>query len=475
MSTDHTSDAVADFPAEFRGAVHRPGEAGFISARQIWNMRRDGDQPALIVQPLDVEDVVAAVRYAVRRNISIAVHSGGHGIDGTAMPDGALVIDNSRLKSITIDPATARVTIEAGVRLGELDAATQEHGLVVPAGVVTDTGAAGLTLGGGIGHNTRRFGATVDHVVSIEIVTADGRVVTASADHEPELFWGLLGAGHNLGIATSFTYQAHKLGPQVMSGLVIFGADDAPNVFENVDEVMAHSPRELAVALLVMLAPPLPGLPEHVRGTPILGALVVYTGELDSYQSAVSGFLGMATPLVDMVAPCSWLEANSFVDRFEPPGRRRHMIGGYLPKLNAEIATIAIDAIARSPRPKNRLPACLITLPILGGALFDRDEDSTAFSRAGAEWIIEVASSWDEGADDATYAPWADETFALLESRLASNAYVNLTSDRGPAWLRQAYGSAEKWERIVALKRAWDPDNRLSYNKNVTRAVEERN
>lgn len=472
MTTNLVSRVPADLPATFKGPVHRRGEAGFSAAREIWNMWRADDQPALIVAPLDVDDVVVAVHHAVREDLAIAVHSGGHGIDGTAMPDGAFVVDTSQLKGIAIDPATGRVTIGAGVRLGELDAATQEHGLVVPAGVVTDTGAAGLTLGGGIGHNTRRFGATVDNLICVDIVTTDGRVVTASADQEPELFWGLRGAGHNLGIATSFTYQGHQLGPQVMSGLIAFAADDAPGVFERVDEVMARSPRELAVALLVLRAPPLPGLPEHLRGTPILGALVVYTGELDRYESAIGDFLGLATPLANLVRPCTWLEANSFVDRFEPPGRRRHMIGGYLPGLTAEMGRICVDALATSPPPKTRLPACLITLPILGGALFDQDEDSTAFSRTGAEWLIEVTSEWDEPADDAVYAPWADETFALLQPHLASNAYINLTVDRGAEWLRGAYGSAAKWERIVALKKAWDPDNRLCYNKNVTRAAE---
>lgn len=474
MTTNLASRELADFPATFKGPVHRPGDAGYGSAREIWNMWRDDDQPALIVAPLDVDDVVTVVHYAVQENISIAVHSGGHGIDGTAMPDGAFVVDMSHMKGIAVDPATRRVTIEAGVRLGELDAATQEHGLVVPAGVVTDTGAAGLTLGGGIGHNTRRFGATVDNLISVDMVAMDGRVVTASAHNEPELFWGLRGAGHNLGIATSFTFQGHKVGPQVMSGLVVFSAEDAPRVFEEVDEVMARAPRELAVALLLLLAPPLPGVPQHVVGTPVLGALVVYTGELDSYESAVGDFLGLATPHANLVRPCSWLEANSFVDRFEPPGRRRHMIGGYLPKLNAEVARVALDALAKSPPPKTRLPACLITLPVLGGAMLDHDEDSTAFSRQGAQWLIEVASSWDERADDAQYAAWTDETFALVEPHLASNAYVNLTSDRGTDWLRGAYGSAAKWDRIVALKRAWDPDNRLSYNKNVTRAAEAR-
>lgn len=471
MSTT-ASPAFIDFPAMFKGPIYRPGDDGYGGVRNIWNMRRDDEFPALIVQPLDVDDVVVAVKYAASRGLSIAVHSGGHGIDGNAMPDGALVIDNSQLQAISVDQATDRVTIQAGVRLGRLDSVTQEHGLVVPAGVVSDTGAAGLTLGGGIGHNTRRFGATVDNLISIDLVAADGRVLTASADSNPELFWGIKGAGHNLGIATSLTYQGRKVGPQVVSGLMVFAADDAPVIFDGIDEVMDSAPRELSCNFLVLLAPPLPGLPDFIVGTPILVALIVYTGSVESYPAAISGLFALATPLADMVAPSTWLEANSIVDAFEPPGRRQYMVGGYLSGLNADIARKAIAAIAASPRPKSPLPSCLITFPVLGGALLDVDEDSAAFSRTGAQWLFEVASEWDERADDAQYAPWVDETIADFTTDLAANAYTNLTADRGAEWLRGAYGSPEKWNRIVELKRTWDPDNRLSYNKNVTRAVE---
>jgi len=470
MSTIATP-AFVDFPATFKGPTYRPGDDGYSDVRQIWNMRRDTELPALIVQPLDVDDMVTAVKYAAAQDIPIAVRGGGHGIDGNAMPGGALVIDNSKLQAISIDPATDRVTIQAGVKLGAMDAATQEYGLVVPAGVVTDTGAAGLTLGGGIGHNARRFGATVDNLLSIDLVTADGRVLTASEESNPELFWGMKGAGHNLGIATSLTYQGRKVGPQVTSGLVIFSADDAPKIFDGIDAVMENAPRALSCNFLVLLAPPLPGLPDFIVGTPILVALVVYTGSLESYADAIAGVFELAKPLADMVAPSTWLEANSIVDAFEPPGRRQYMVGGYLGGLNAEIARLALAAIAGSPRPKSPLPSCLITFPVLGGALFDKDEDSAAFSRTGAEWLFEVASEWDSGADDAEYAPWVDETMAVFTPYLASNAYTNLTADRGAEWLRGAYGSEAKWQRIVELKRTWDPHNRLSYNKNVTRAV----
>jgi FAD/FMN-containing dehydrogenase len=459
-----------DFPRTFSGPMFRPGDHGYGEVRSIWNMRRDA-HPALVVRPRDVDDVVTAVRYAAARGMPVAIHSGGHGIDAMAMPGDALVIDNSLLKAIAVDEATGRVTMQAGVRLGELDAAGQRHGLVVPAGVVSGTGAAGLTLGGGIGHNVRRFGATVDNVVSIDIVTADGRVVTASEDQDAELFWGLRGVGQNLGVATSFTYQGHKLGPRVMSGLLCYTAAAAPCLFDGIDAVMAAAPRELAITFMVVPAMPEPGLPDEMAGQTIVMALVVYTGDLDAYDDAIRGFLSLANPFVNQVSITTWLEANSIVDIFTPPGRRYHMAGGYFPRLNAEIAQIAIDAVTSSPRPDPLLPTCSLTFPVLGGALLDATEDSTAFSREGAEWLFEVTAQWDHRDHDAKYMPWVAQTMAALQPFIATNAYTNLSSDRGADWLRRAYGPAAKWERIVRLKQRWDPENRFSFNKNITRAA----
>ena len=461
-----------DFPSTFGGVLVRPGDEGYRQVRSIWNMRTDDAHPALVIRPRTVEDVVIAVRYAAARDVPLAIHSGGHGIDAMAMPADAVVIDTSLLKAIEVDDATGRVTIQAGVRLGELDAAAQQHGLVVPAGVVTDTGAAGLTLGGGIGHNVRRFGATVDNVLSIDIVTADGRLVTASADQHAELFWGLRGAGQNLGIATSFTYQGHKVGPQVVSGELAYTAAAAPHLFGGIDAVMAAAPRELAITLMVVPAIPVPGLPPELVGQTVVTAIVVYTGELDRYEDAISGFLALAEPLANGVGVTTWLEANSIVDKFTPPGRRYHMIGGYLPRLSAELGRIAVDAVSASPRPDPIGPACSLTFPVLGGALLDADENSTAFSRTGAQWLYEATAQWDDRDDDARYLPWVAETAAALKPFVATNAYTNLSSDQGAAWLRGAYGPAEKWERVVRLKQEWDPENRFCFNKNVARAAQ---
>ena len=463
--------AFADFPDAFKGPRYRRGDDGYAEAKRLWNTRREDSLPALIVQPLDPDDVVIAVDWAIRQDVSVAVHSGGHGIDCSAMPHEAFVIDTSRMKRISVDPATGRTTIQAGVLLGELDAATQAHGYAVPAGTVTETGAAGLTLGGGIGHLTRRFGATVDNLLSVDVVTMDGRTLTASAEENADLFWGLRGAGHNLAIATSFTYQGHKVGPDVVSGEMFYVGEDAVTLLAGIDEAMSRSPRALSITPVLMPAPPLPGLPESLIASPVVLALVVYTGPLDDYEAAIREVRTLADPFLNMVRPSTWLHANALVDKQAPAGRRQHSGGGYLPAMTAGFARVALERVGASPAPMSPAPSCLITCPMLGGALGDFDEDSTAFSRTDAAWLHEVVAQWDSPESDDEYVGWVDDTVTALAPHAARNGYVNLTADRGSEWLQNVYGSPEKWERIVALKRAWDPDNRLCHNKNVLRAL----
>jgi FAD/FMN-containing dehydrogenase len=472
VSEGNGASAFADFPTSFKGVALRPQDEDYAAAREIPNARYTDRVPALIARVTDADDVVTAVNYAVEKDISIAVRSGGHAIDGHAMPHDAFVIDTSLMKQTQVDPDTGVTTIQAGVLLGEMDAATQHHGYVVPAGTVSQTGAAGLTLGGGIGYLTRRFGLTVDHLLSCDVITMDGEKRTCSERENADLFWGLRGAGHNLAIATSFTYQARKVGPEVISGLIIYPVDAAVGILGQIDEVLANSPRELTLYPVVLPAPPLPGLPEAMIGVPIFVLIVVYTGALDAYESAMSHTRALGQPLADMVHPSSWLEANSILDVLAPPGRRQHSRGGYLPGMTAEIGEIVVARAMNTPAPTGPGPSCAVAFPLLGGALFDGDEDAMAFSRTGAEWLWETLGQWDPVESDAEYDAWVDGTMDALTPYSLKNGYVNLSTDRGAEWLRGLYGSEEKWKRLVALKQEWDPDNRLSHNKNIIRALE---
>lgn len=472
MAEGNGAKAFADFPPSgFKGVAVRPGEGGYAEAREIPNARWVDRQPALIARCTDAEDITAAVDYATSKGIDVAVRSGGHAIDGHAMPDGAFVIDTSPMRGIEVDPDARTARVEAGVLLGELDVATQKHGLAVPVGTVSKTGAAGLTLGGGMGYLTRRFGMTVDKLLSVDVVTVDGRRLTASQDENPELFWGLRGAGHNLAIATSFTYRAHPVGPDVISGLIIYPIEQAVQILSQIDDAMARAPRELTVYPVVLPAPPLPGLPEAMIGAPIFVLIIIHTGEPEKYEQAVASIRPLGQPLADMVHPSSWLEANSILDVLAPPGRRQWSRGGYLGGITEEIAQLIIERVCNAPAPTGPGPSCAVAFPILGGANFDFDEDSTAYSRAGAEWLWECLGQWDPPEKDEEYQGWVDGVMDAITPLSLSNGYVNPSTDRGAEWLHGLYGSEEKWQRLVALKKEWDPENRLSHNKNITQAA----
>ncbi len=471
MTSELTIQRFGDFPANFKGPVLRPGDEGFAESRALWNTRHAGDTPALIVQPLDPQDVVVAVEYARQNGTTIAVRSGGHGVDAYAMPHDALVIDTTKLKRISVDAVTGQASLEAGVLLGEMDAATQGYGLVVPAGVVSDTGVAGLALGGGIGHLSRRFGATVDSLLSIDVVTMDGVARSVSADSEPDLFWGMRGAGHNLAIATSFTFQAHKLGPQVVSGVLVYSREEAMKLCAGIDEAMRRTSRDLSIALVFAQAPPLPGLPPELIGTPLLLAVVVHTGPIEDYDTAMREINSLATPMANMVTPKTWCETNSLLDLFQPSGRRYHSGGGYLPAMSGELAQIVLGRVRAAPVPTGPATGCLIGFPMLGGALQEADEDSCVFSRVGSAFVCEAVAMWDSGTADEEYMGWVEDSVEALAPYLTGTGYINLTADRGPEWLRTVYGSPEKWERLVELKRKWDPDNLLAHNKNVLHAA----
>lgn len=469
MSKNTTGSELNDFPPlGFKGAAVRPGDASYPEVRKTWTSRYDHQTPQLIAQCTDVDDVVLAVRYAREKDIPIAIRSGGHGIDGYAMADGAFVIDMSLLKGIEVDPETGRVRAEAGVLLGELDAATQEHGLAVPVGTATTTGVTGLLLGGGIGYLTPRFGATVDNLLSIDVVTVDGRQLTASRDEHAGLFWGLKGAGHNLAIVTSFELQAHPVGPDVVSGFIIYPADATLKFLAGLDEAVSQTPRELITYAILTHCPPFPGLPATIIGSPVFVLLLVYTGPIDDFKRAAAPILKLGdAPLADLTAPQSWLTTQAMMDAIATPGRRANSRGSYLPHLTREIAEIAIERIGQCPPPPPGGSSWLIEFCQIGGALHDFDEDSAAFSRADANWFWVAGGLWDSPNDDTMFEEWVASVENDILPHGLRTSYVNLAQARDSTWLTRVYGSPEKWQRICQLKEEWDPNNVLRHNKNV--------
>lgn len=467
MSND-SSTPFADFPARFRGLVLRPGGASYSQARRIYNMRRAEDQPALIARCTDANDVALAMRYAADNGLPVAVRSGGHGVDGSAMPHDQLVIDLSLLKTVDVDRNKQTIRVGSGILLGEVDAVGQANGLVVPAGTVSTTGVAGLTLGGGVGYNMRRYGATVDSLLSCEVVTTDGRHVHASADKNADLFWALRGGGGNFGIVTSFEFQGRPLDPNVFSGVIAYPADQAAEVLQKLRVHMPKTPRELMVIGALTQCPPMPPVAPQNYGQPVLMLVVVYTGAHDKAASVLEPLSAFGTPLASLVGPSTWVQTNSMLDAIAPYGRRVYTRGGYLKHLKDETIAIATKQWLAAPPPPAPGPCTVQNFWFMGAGAISEDfaEDSAAFSREGADWFWECVSQWDDPASDAAFEAWTIATNEALRPHMCANGYVNLTADQGPEWLRGLYGPPAKYERLLAAKKAWDPHNLLRFNKN---------
>jgi len=459
--------AFRDFPTSFRGAQFRPEDAGYAEARRIFNMQPSKATPALIARAADPDDVVCVMQYASQKGVPVAIRSGGHSSDACAMPDGALVLDMAGMDRLTVDVETGVCRAESGVLLGGLDRGTQEFGLVVPAGTVSTTGIAGLTLGGGVGYNMRRWGATVDSLLACEVVTVEGKKIRASAKENPDLLWALSGGGGNFGVVTAFEFQGHPLRSQVLSGVIIFPAEQCADVLAKHREHMMTAPRELVAIAAMTNCPPFPPVPAQYHGRPVLMLVTVYTGPHDKGQTVIDGLSGLGKPVAVLVGPTPWVDANRMLDVVAPPGRRMSARGGYLSKMTDDVIKAAVKNLMDAPAPTAELPSTVQNLWCMGGAITeDFDEDSVAFSREGAQWFWESVAQWDGEQHDAAYHAWSDRSIADLRSNLRANGYVNLTQDLGPEWLKGLYGAPAKYRRLLDAKKKWDPQNLLRFNKN---------
>ncbi|MFF3559611.1 FAD-binding oxidoreductase [Streptomyces sp. NPDC002574] len=456
----------SDFPSAFRGAVLRPGDDQYDVARALYQGRAADEGPALIAQCSDEEDVATVLRYASAHAVPVAVRSGGHGSDGYAMPGGALVVDLSAMRAVTVDPETRVLRAEPGVKLGEMDAAAQQHGLAVPAGTVSSTGVAGLTLGGGIGFLMRRYGATVDNLLACDMITVDGRKVRADETENPELFWALRGGGGNFGVVTSLEYRAHPVGPDVVAGQLIFPFDQAADVLGRLSAHLATAPRELGLLVAIAPAPPLPMLPGHVHGKPVLILVVVHTGEPAAAHEVVQSLAALGQPLANLVTETTWVRANSMLDAVAPYGMRMNLRGGYLSTLSASAVDVLLENVAAVPPNPGIIYS--INISFMGGAICeDVDEDAMAFSREGATWLWESICKWDAPEHDAQYDAWATTLTEAMRPHALTNGYINLTDDLGEEWRRGVHGSDAKHQRLRSVKAAWDPHNLLRFNKNI--------
>jgi hypothetical protein len=451
--------AVGNLERSFRGGLVRPEDPEYDAARALWNGSINRF-PALIARCEGVADVIAAVEFARQTGITVAVRSGGHSFPGLSSCDGGLVIDLSRMKGIGVDPGTHTARAQAGVLLGELDRETQTFGLAVPAGIVTHTGLAGLTLGGGIGWLMRKYGLTIDQLLSVDLVTAAGEFVTASADSNPDLFWGVRGAGSNFGVVTEFEFRLNPVGPVVLAGPIFWAMRDSPKVLRFYRDWITDVPDDMTTIVVHRRAPALDAIPKELHGMPVVIVVCCYAGPVEEGERVVGPLRRYGAPLLDLCAPKPFVEHQAMFDPSFPPGLWYYFRSCDVATLSDEVIDIVADHAMRMRSP-------LTAFPIfhLGGAIARVGEDETAFSGRSAGHTININATTETADGFDEEREWSRSLWSALAPH-HTGVYVNFLMDEGEDRIRQAYGGG-KYERLKALKRAYDPGNVFRMNQNI--------
>lgn len=442
------------------GSVVRPGDANYNGLRRVFNGMIDR-KPALIIRCKSARDVVEGIKYARGRGLELSVLAGGHGVTGNAVIDGAVCLDLRPLKEIVLDEERGRALVGAGVNWGELDAATQTIGKAVTGGRVRDTGVAGLTLGSGSGWLERKFGLTCDSLLSVEIVTAGGEVLTASEFENSELFWGVRGGGGNFGVVTKFEFQLHPVGPQVYGGLVMYPPVEPVELVKRFRDFMASAPDEVGAGMAFISAPDEPFVPEFARGRPVIACVLAYFGDLANAENALRPMREFGPPVRDMVGPISYVELQGLLERGNHGGMQNYWKAEFL----RELPEAAIQQIVQYHQAVPSRFTQIHLMP-LGGALKRVDDDAMAFGQRQAPFNCHVLSMWESPADSERQIAWTRGLHEAIKPYSTGGAYLNFVGDEGTSRVRAAFGP-KKWPRLVALKRRYDPDNVFRHNQNI--------
>jgi FAD/FMN-containing dehydrogenase len=457
LKVDET--AAVELESSLRGDLVRPDDPSYDDHRRIWN-GSISRRPALMARCTGVADVIAAVRFARQTGLDVAVRSGGHSFPGFSVADDALLIDLGPMKGIRVDPEERTARAQAGVLLGELDRETQQFGLAVPAGIVTHTGLAGLTLGGGIGWLMRKYGLTIDQLLSVDVVTADGEFVTASEDQNADLFWGIRGGGGNFGVVTDFEFRLNPLGPEVVAGPIFWRMEDSPEVLRFYRDWVAAAPDELMTIVMHRKAPPLPFVPEEFHGLPVVGVVCCYAGPVDEGENVVRPMKEFGAPILDLCVPKPFLAHQAMFDPSFPHYRWYYFKSCDVAELTDEVIDLTVEHSLRIESPLTAFPIWQ-----MGGAVSQRGDDDAAFSgrNAGFTYNIGACTETADGFDEERQ--WVRDFWSALEP-YHMGVYVNFLGDEGQDRVRESYGG-EKFARLQELKRRYDPDNFFRINQNI--------
>jgi FAD/FMN-containing dehydrogenase len=443
-----------------QGPVVAPGDVSFDAFRNVWNGMVDR-KPAFIVRCRDTRDVIASVQFAREHGILLCMRGGGHNIAGLAVADSALMLDMSLMRGVWVDPQRKIAHAQAGCLLGDVDRETQLHGLATVLGFVSRTGIAGLTLGGGFGYLTRRWGWTSDNIVGVDVVTAEAQLVRATSDQNADLFWGLRGGGGNFGVVTGIDYQLYPVGPEIVGGIVAWPADVAPGVLELYRKLSGEAPPELTLVALMRPAPPAPWLPKEIHGKLIVALLACYSGSPVEGEKIVAPIKAFGNPIGDILVRRPYAQLQAMLDATQPNGRRYYWKSEYLAGIEPALCQKVIEHATKIPSVHSA-----VILFQIEGALNRREESYSSAGNRDARYVLNIAASWEQAAADRTNIEWAREAWAAMKSFSTGGTYINfLTSDEGPERIQAALGSG--LSRLAEVKAKWDPRNMFRTNRNI--------
>jgi hypothetical protein len=445
--------------AALRGYAVRRGDPSYDVDRRIWNGSFDR-HPAMIIRCAGVSDVIAAVKFGRTSGLPVAVRSGGHSFPGLSVADDAVVIDLSLMRGIRVDPEARTARVQAGALLGDLDRETQAFGLAVPSGIVTHTGVAGLTLGGGIGWIMRKHGLSIDQLTSVDLVTAEGEFVQANEARNADLFWGVRGGGGNFGIVTEFEFRCVPLGPYVMAGPVFWPMTQSPNVLRFYRDWIADAPDELMTIVIHRKAPPLPFVPPELRGEPVVVVACCWAGDIEEGQRFIRPLKAFGSPVLDLCVPKPFLTHQAMFDPSFPAGRWYYF-------KSCDVGELSDDIIDITAEHSMQISSPLTTYPIwqMGGAVSRVGNDETAFNGRSSGFTYNIGASTETSAGFVEERQWVRDFWSALQP-WHKGVYVNFLGDEGAERVRQAYGS-NKYERLQVLKRKYDPENFFRLNQNI--------
>jgi FAD/FMN-containing dehydrogenase len=455
------AEALQSFKASIKGSVVSAEDPGYDELRKVWNAMIDR-RPALIVRCTGTADVVHAVRLAREHRILVSVRGGGHNIAGLAVCEGGLMIDMSLLRGVWVDPSQRVARAQAGCTLGDVDRETQLHGLAAVFGFVSATGIAGLTVGGGFGYLTRRYGWTCDTLQSMEVVTADCRVLRVSADENPDLFWALRGGSGNFGIVTSFEYRLYPVGPEILGGAIAWRGEDTKQVLDAYRAFSTDAPRELTSVAIMRIAPPAPWLPKEIHGKPIVAVFVCHAGDVEDGERLISRLRRVGQPVADIVTRRPYTQMQSLLDATQPKGRRYYWKSHYLADVDPGMIELTAAHVARIPSPHSGIIVFHVK-----GALNELPDDHSPVGNRDAAYVLNISSAWENRDEDELNIRWARECFEAMRPCSTGGVYINfLTEEEGSDRIEAAYGRANL-QKLAALKRKYDPDDFFRHTKRV--------